>query len=96
MEKKRRGRPPKGERPLTPAERMKASRARKTVHSKGLSAKGIGVTLTGQAAWALDDLQKVFRNKLQKEIIEDALVAWMLVQNPDWAGKGYKEPGERN
>ena len=92
MEKKRRGRPPKGERPLTPAERMRASRARKTVHAEGLSGKGIGVTLNGQAAWALADLQKIFRNKLQKEIIEDALIAWMLVQNPDWAGKDYKEP----
>ena len=75
---------------------MRASRARKTVHAEGLSAKGIGVTLNGQAAWALADLQKIFRNKLQKEIIEDALIAWILVQNPDWAGKNYKEPGERN
>ncbi len=56
--------------------------------------KGIGVTLKGQAAWALDGLQKIFRNKLQKEIIEDALIAWMLVQDPDWAGKDYREPGD--
>ena len=77
---------------MTPAERMRASRARKTVHAEGLSAKGIGVTLNGRAAWALDDLQKIFPEKLQKEIIEDALVAWMLAQNPDWAGKDYREP----
>ncbi len=71
---------------------MRASRARKTVHAEGLAAKGIGVTLNGQAARALDDLQKIFRNKLQKEIIEDALIAWMLFQNPNWAGKDYREP----
>jgi hypothetical protein len=73
---------------------MRASRARKTVHAEGLSGKGIGVTLNGQAAWALADLQKIFQNKLQKEIIEDALIAWMLVQNPDWAGKDYMETRE--
>ena len=27
-----------------------------------------------------------------REIIEDALVAWMLVQNPARAGKDYREP----
>ena len=86
-----RGRPPKEERLLTPAERMRASRTRKTVRAEGLSAKRIGVTLNGQAVWSLDDLQKVFPNKLQKEIIEDALVAWMLVRNSDWAGKDYRE-----
>ncbi|WP_160315824.1 hypothetical protein [Leptospirillum ferriphilum] len=52
------------------------------------------MTPNRQAAWALDDLQKIFRNKLQKEIIEDALIAWMLFQNPDWAGKDYREPGD--
>ena len=53
--------------------------------------KGIG---KGQSAWALDGLQKMYFETSYK-IIEDALIAWMLVQDPDWAGKDYREPGNR-
>jgi len=72
---KRRGRKPKGDRPMTSAERVAASRFRRRYTDSGYSGKQVNVMLSGPAHMALDDLAEHFRDKTQKEIIEAALIA---------------------
>ena len=72
---KRRGRKPKGDRPMTSAERVAASRFRRRYTDNGYSGKQVSVMLGGPAHMALDDLVEYFRDKSQKEIIEAALIA---------------------
>ena len=72
---KRPGRKPKGDRPMTSAERVAASRFRRRYPDSGYSGKPVSVMLSGQAHMALDDLMEHFRDKSQKEIIEAALIA---------------------
>ncbi len=57
---KRRGRKPKGERAMTPAERSKASRFNRTYTQDGYSGKQVNVMFTGPAHTALDDLTVFF------------------------------------
>ena len=71
---KRRGRKPKGERAMTPAERSKASRDRRRFPMEGYSGKQVSVMLSGPAHSALDDLVEFFGGKSQKEIIEQAIL----------------------
>ena len=71
----RKGRKPKGDRPMTSAERAKASRDRRRFPMEGYSGKQVSVMLSGPAHSALDDLVEHFRDKSQKEIIEAALIA---------------------
>ena len=71
---KRRGRKPKGERPMTAAERSRASRDRRHFPMEGYSGKQVSVMLSGPAHMALDDLQEFFGGKSQKEIIEQAIL----------------------
>ncbi len=71
---KRRGRKPKGERAMTPAERSKASRFNRTYTKEGYSGKQVSVMLSGPAHSALDDLVEFFGGKSQKEIIEQAIL----------------------
>ena len=73
-EKKQRGRKPKGERPMTAAERSRASRDRRRFPMEGYSGKQVSVMLSGPAHMALDDLQEFFGGKSQKEIIEQAIL----------------------
>jgi hypothetical protein len=72
---KRRGRKPKGERAMTPAERSKASRFNRTYTQEGYSGKQVNVMLSGPAHMALDDLVVFFGGKAQKDIIEQAIIA---------------------
>ncbi len=74
-EPKRRGRKPKGERAMTPAERSKASRFNRTYTQEGYSGKQVNVMLSGPAHMALDDLVTFFGDKTQKEIIEQAILS---------------------
>lgn len=73
-EKKRRGRKPKGERPMTAAERSRASRFNRTYTKEGYSGKQVSVMLSGPAHSALDDLVEFFGGMSQKEIIEQAIL----------------------
>ncbi len=73
---KRPGRKPKGDRPMTSAERVAASRYRRRFPMEGHSGKQVSIILSGQAHMALDDLVEHFRDKTQKEIIEAALMAY--------------------
>ena len=71
---KKRGRKPKGDRPMTAAERAKASRDRRRFPMEGYSGKQVNVMLSGPAHSALDDLLEFFGDKSQKEIIEQAIL----------------------
>ncbi|OCX74447.1 hypothetical protein A6M27_09825 [Acidithiobacillus thiooxidans] len=71
---KKRGRKPKGERPMTAAERAKASRDRRRFPMEGYSGKPISVMLSGDAHMALNDLITIYSDKSQKEIIDLALI----------------------
>ena len=73
-EKKRRGRKPKGDRPMTAAERSRASRDRRRFPMEGYSGKQVSVMLSGPAYMALDELMEFFGDKTQKEIIEQAIL----------------------
>jgi hypothetical protein len=78
---KRRGRKPKGERAMTPAERSKASRFNRTYTQEGYSGKQVNVMLSGPAHMALDDLVVFFGDKTQKEVIEMGLFALTKVRD---------------
>ena len=71
---KKRGRKPKGDRPMTAAERAKASRDRRRFPMEGYSGKPISVMLSGDAHMALDELITTYSDKSQKEIIDLALI----------------------
>lgn len=71
---KRRGRKPKGDRPMTSAERVAASRFRRRYTDNGYSGKQVSVMLGGRAHMALDDLVEHFDSAMQKEVIEAALI----------------------
>jgi len=71
---KKRGRKPKGDRPMTAAERAKASRDRRRFPMEGYSGKPISVMLSGEAHMALDELITIYSDKSQKEIIDLALI----------------------
>ena len=73
---KRRGRKLKGDRPMTSAERVAASRFRRRFTDSGYSGKQVSVMLGGRAHMALDDLVKHFDNAMQKEVIEAALICY--------------------
>ena len=70
----RRGRKPKGDRPMTSTERAKASRDRRRFPMEGYSGKQVSVMLSGPAHMALDELMELFGGKPQKEIIEQAIL----------------------
>ena len=71
---KKRGRKPKGDRPMTSAERAAASRFRRRYPMEGYSGKPVSVMLSGPAHSALDELVEHFGDKSQKEIIDLALI----------------------
>ena len=71
---KKRGRKPKGDRPMTAAERAKASRDNRRFPMEGYSGKPISVMLSGDAHMALNDLITIYSDKSQKEIIDLALI----------------------
>ena len=71
---KKRGRKPKGDRPMTAAERAKASRDSRRFPQEGYSGKPISVMLSGEAHMALDELITTYSDKSQKEIIDLALI----------------------
>ncbi|WP_279117538.1 hypothetical protein [Acidithiobacillus thiooxidans] len=71
---KKRGRKPKGDRPMTAAERAKASRDRRRFPMEGYSGKPISVMLSGDAHMALDELITTYSDKSQKEIVDLALI----------------------
>jgi hypothetical protein len=70
----KRGRKPKGDHPMTSAERAKASRDRRRFPMEGYSGKPVSVMLSGPAHSALDDLIAMYGDKSQKEIIDLALI----------------------
>ena len=70
----RRGRKPKGDRPMTSTERAKASRDRRRFPMEGYSGKQVSVMLSGPAHSALNDLISAYGDKSQKEIIDMALI----------------------
>ena len=76
----RKGRKPKGDRPMTSSERAKASRDRRRFPMEGYSGKQVSVMLSGPAHSALDDLITTYGDKSQKEIIDMALVALLKTQ----------------
>lgn len=76
----RKGRKPKGDRPMTASERAKASRDRRRFPMEGYSGKQVSVMLSGAAHSALDDLITAYGDKSQKEIIDMALVALLKKQ----------------
>jgi hypothetical protein len=71
---KKRGRKPKGDRPMTSAERAKASRFRRTYTKEDYSGKQVSVMLSGPAHRALDELVSAYSDKSQKEIIDLAII----------------------
>lgn len=71
---KKRGRKPKGDRPMTAAERVAASRFRRKYPIAGYSGKQVSVMLSGDAHLALDELANAYSDKSQKEIIDLALI----------------------
>ena len=71
---KKRGRKPKGDRPMTAAERAAASRFRRRYPMEGYSGKQVSVMLSGDAHLALDELASTYGDKSQKEIIDLALI----------------------
>ncbi|MBU2737522.1 hypothetical protein [Acidithiobacillus concretivorus] len=77
----KRGRKPKGDRPMTAAERAKASRDRRRFPMEGYSGKPISVMLSGEAHMALDELITTYSDKSQKEIIDLALI-YLLKSQP--------------
>ncbi len=79
-ERVRKGRKPKGDRTMTPAERAKASRDRRRFPMEGYSGKQVSVMLSGPAHSALDDLITAYSDKSQKEIIDMALVGLLKSQ----------------
>jgi len=72
--KNQRGRKPKGDRPMTAAERSRASRDRRRFPMEGYSGKQVSVMLSGTAHMALDELMEFFGDKTQKEIVEQAIL----------------------
>ncbi len=71
----RRGRKPKGDRPMTSAERVAASRFRRRHPDKGYSGKQLSVMLGGRAHMALNDLMAHHgEGTIQREVIEVALI----------------------
>ena len=76
----RKGRKPKGDRPMTSAERAKASRDRRCFPMEGYSGKQVSVMLSGPAHSALDDLIVAYGDKSQKEIIDMALITFFKSQ----------------
>ena len=76
----RKGRKPKGDRPMTSAERAKASRDRRRFPMEGYSGKQVSVMLSGPAHSALDDLITAYGDKSQKEIIDMAIIALLKTQ----------------
>ena len=76
----RKGRKPKGDRPMTSSERAQASRDRRRFPMEGYSGKQVSVMLSGPAHSALDDLITAYGDKSQKEIIDMALVALLKTQ----------------
>lgn len=72
-----RGRKPAGDRAMTPAERMRASRERRLYPTgygaDGYGGKQISLMLSGKAAMELSDLIIAYSDKSQKEIIELAI-----------------------
>ncbi len=77
---KKRGRKPKGDHPMTAAERAKASRDRRRFPMEGYSGKPISVMLSGDAHMALNDLIALYSDKSQKEIIDLALIHLLKLQ----------------
>jgi hypothetical protein len=71
---KKRGRKPQGDRPMTSAERAKASRDRRRFPMEGYSGKPVSVMLSGDAHRALDELVSTYSDQSQKEIIDMALI----------------------
>jgi hypothetical protein len=71
---KKRGRKPKGDRPMTSAERAKASRFRRMYTGDDYSSKQVSVMLSGPAHRALDELVSTYSDKSQKEIIDLAII----------------------
>jgi hypothetical protein len=80
-EKKQRGRKPKGDRPMTAAERSRASRDRRRFPMEGYSGNQVSVMLSGPAHMALDELMEFFGDKTQKEIIEQAILTMYKSKN---------------
>ncbi|MDX5936826.1 hypothetical protein [Acidithiobacillus thiooxidans] len=77
---KKRGRKPKGDRPMTAAERAAVSRFRRRYPMEGYSGKSVSVMLSGPAHAALDDLITIYSDKSQKEIIDLALISLLKSQ----------------
>ena len=74
-EQPKRGRKPKGDRPMTSAERVAASRARRLYPDNGYSGKQLSVMLNGRAHMALDDLMAHYgEGTIQREAVEAALL----------------------
>ncbi|MDA8119102.1 MAG: hypothetical protein M0Z85_03435 [Gammaproteobacteria bacterium] len=72
---KRRGRKPKGDRSMTNAERVAASRFRRRYPDKGYSGKQLSVMLSGRAHMALNDLMAHYgEGTIQREVVEAALL----------------------
>lgn len=75
-EKKKRGRPATGTKPMTSAERVRLSRYRRKYPdiSTAYSGKMLSTMLSGEAHSALDDLLNKYSVLSQKEIIEMAII----------------------
>ncbi len=81
---KRRGRKPKGDRPMTNAERVAASRFRRRYPDKGYSGKQLSVMLSGRARMALDDLMEYHgEGTIQREVVEAALISYAAYCIPE-------------
>lgn len=77
----KRGRKPKGAQAMTPAERARASRARRTVpHDGEYRGKQMSFILNGKAHLALQYLQDINSDLSQKEIIEKALLSLLKAE----------------
>ncbi|MHB9043100.1 hypothetical protein [Acidithiobacillus sp.] len=80
----RRGRKPEGDRPMTSAERVAASRARRLYPDKGYSGKQLSVMLNGRAHMALDDLMAHHgEGTIQREVIEAAIIFYAAYCIPE-------------
>ncbi len=86
-EQPKRGRKPKGDRAMTNAERVAASRARRLYPDRGYSGKQLSVMLNGRAHMALDDLMRYYgEGTIQREVVEAALInyaAYCIPQRDD-------------
>ena len=82
---KRRGRKPKGDRAMTNAERVAASRFRRRYPDKGgYSGKQLSVMLGGRAHMALDDLMAHYgEGTIQREVVEAALINYAAYCLPE-------------